>query len=386
MNNPAIVVIAFDRPHSLKRLLISLSKANYQNKEVELFISIDFSNNKRKNQEVIDIANSFNWINEKKTVDIQKNNIGLRKHILKCGDLLINKFESIIMLEDDSFVSPYFYNYVLKSLELFSNIDAVCGISLYSPKIHEYTESEFVPLNDGFDNYFVQSASSWGQAWNRRQWNLFREWYEKKSYLEISDKDNIPKQVIEWPNSSWKKYFIKYQQESKRFFSFPRVSLSTNFADAGTHFTIDTNLYQTALLYNNKTWNLSTLNQSESKYDCFYEILDISTNDCLQKDIEFDIFGTKALKNIKSEYLISTKKCTHPIKKYSDKLKPSLLNILYNIPGDKITYGKTIDFVDDYRLSNLKTYEHLGVKFLLKLLLHKFTLYFKRILNKQKDK
>ena len=380
MKNAAIVVTAFNRPKSLKRILSSIAKAEYKTNSVEIVISIDFLKDCKKNKEVIAIANNFKWIHGNKKILIQKKNLGLKEHILKCGDMLLDKYESIIVLEDDCFVSPYFYEYAMKSIRLFLDYDDICGISLYSPSIHEYTGCDFTPLYDGFDNYFVQSASSWGQAWTRNQWILFKKWYKNNSAYGVTSKDNVPEMVYKWPESSWKKYFIKYQQETKRFFSFPRYSLSTNFADAGTHFRIDTNLHQTPLLTKDKTWKLSLLNQSSAKYDCYFEIMDVSIDSF--NNIEFDTYGVKNLNLIDSEYLVSNKKCKHPMKQYSDRLKPLPLNILYDVSGCKLSFGKTIDFINKNDNQAYEKYENLSIKFLCRLLVYKCKNYIKRIVRK----
>ena len=55
--HPVIVVAAYNRSDSLKRILSSLEKAHYPEK-VKLVISID---NNGANQHVADAANAFNW-------------------------------------------------------------------------------------------------------------------------------------------------------------------------------------------------------------------------------------------------------------------------------------------------------------------------------------
>ena len=57
-HNIAIVVAAYNRPDSLKRLLCSLSNANYNGyKSIKLIVSVDFSGN----DDCKNIANAFEW-------------------------------------------------------------------------------------------------------------------------------------------------------------------------------------------------------------------------------------------------------------------------------------------------------------------------------------
>lgn len=380
MHTPVIVVVAYNRPNALKRLLHSLTKAVYFSNDVKILISIDRNDADPRNSEVISLAESFDWPFGPKVVQQKDKNIGLRQHILECGDMLLNQFESIILLEDDLFVSPYFYEYASQSIAALCDSPSVCGVSLYSPAVNEYTSEPFVPLDDGYDNYFVQSASSWGQLWTRNQWRLFREWYNLNSVNGVNDNDNLPSDVSGWPETSWKKYFIKYQVETNRYFSFPRRSLSTNFSEIGTHFTVDTSLYQTPLLSHSKAWNFSRLEASKSKYDCFYELSQESIKILFKGDIEFDLYGTKRLSDVTSKYLVSRKNCRKPIVQYSDKLIPSELNIFYGIGGSELTLGEKFDFDEKKSIYNFKQFEHLGLTFLIRLVWYKTKAFISRLI------
>ena len=165
-NIPAIVAIGFNRPLALKRLLYTIAKANYPaDVSIALVISID----KGDNSEVLDVAKDFVWQRGEKIVIEQVENLGLRRHVISCGDLT-EKYKTVIILEDDLLVSPEFYHYTLEAVNYYQNSLEIAGISLYAYDFNEYAETKFVPLEDGYDNYFIQTASSWGQVWTRQQW------------------------------------------------------------------------------------------------------------------------------------------------------------------------------------------------------------------------
>ena len=104
---PAIVVVAYNRDKALKRLLNSLESADYSGfSDITLVISID----KSDSTEVIETAEAFSWEQGEKRVITHPERLGLKKHILGLGDLTA-EFGSIIMLEDDLFVSPLLYHY-----------------------------------------------------------------------------------------------------------------------------------------------------------------------------------------------------------------------------------------------------------------------------------
>ena len=139
---PAIIAIGYNRPEALKRLLGSLNSAKYDTDDITLIISIDHSKKEKdeKNKAVLNLANDFEWKHGEKRVIFREKNMGLRAHVIACGDLA-NKYESIVMLEDDIYVSPMFYKYASKALEFVENKDYVGGVSLYNHKklsFHRY--------------------------------------------------------------------------------------------------------------------------------------------------------------------------------------------------------------------------------------------------------
>ena len=71
----AIVVVAYNRPKSLSRILSSLENANYPREPVPLIISIDWAED---NLDVLEIAKDFNWKFGEKKVIYQQMNLGLK--------------------------------------------------------------------------------------------------------------------------------------------------------------------------------------------------------------------------------------------------------------------------------------------------------------------
>src|SRR4030043_1928352 len=124
--SPAIVVVAYNRPRSLERLLSSLRNAK-KISNAELIISID--NKEPENIIIKNIADAFEWPYGDKKVIYQEKRLGLKQHVLQCGDLS-QKYGSIIMLEDDLMVSPYFYDFAKKALEFYDGDDKIGGVSL----------------------------------------------------------------------------------------------------------------------------------------------------------------------------------------------------------------------------------------------------------------
>ena len=139
---PAIVIPAYNRPHVLKRLLGSLAAADYPSGcKIPLVISIDPENGV-PNQHVRTVAESFLWIRGPKEIVIHKEHLGLLQNFYYCGSLT-DTYRSIIFLEDDSFVSPVFYDYAFAALNYFVDDPQIGGISLFRYAFNGFTHQPF---------------------------------------------------------------------------------------------------------------------------------------------------------------------------------------------------------------------------------------------------
>ncbi len=337
---PAIIIVAFNRTQSLKRLLGSIYHANYDSySDIPLIISIDGDSI----DEIHEIANRFDWQHGKKRIIAHKEHLGLRKHIIFCGDLS-KEYDRIIVLEDDLFVSSCFYQYAVNTLNFYGEDNRIAGISLNTYAYNEYAGLPFIPLKNGYDVFFMQIPNSRGQAWTKKQWELFKKYYENN--FEITKTDKLPDTVKSWPETSWKKYFYKYVVDKDLYFVYPYISYTTNFGDVGTHCFYPTTIFQVELMNVPKNYIFSNIDESVVVYDGYMELLP----ECfwrmgIKKNIDFcvDVYGTKQLELFNNEYCFSTKECADPIEKYGIELIPVENNILYGFEGDKISFCKRID-------------------------------------------
>jgi len=349
MPNIPVVVVAYKRRNAIKRLLTSLSKADYPN-PVELIISID----KGEDEKIYDLARSFVWKFGEKTIIKKSRRLGLREHVLSCGDLT-DKYEAVIILEDDLYVSPAYYRYVLEAVKYYREDDDIAGISLYSHAYNDTVRLPFMPLDDNADVFFLQRAASWGQCWTRKQWQDFKRWYAVNHSKNFKHSElPIPKNVVRWPETSWKKYFNVYLIDCNKYFVYPRLSLSTTFAEVGTHIIRGTNTWQVPLrLFQKNKYCFKSLNESVAVYDAFGEILPGRLNRLVPKiekyDYTVDFYASKALDKINTPYLLSTRSVTSPRLKFARKLKPVELNLIAGISeNEEIFLAESVRFQDEH--------------------------------------
>ncbi|MDC6385736.1 glycosyltransferase family 2 protein [Flagellimonas taeanensis] len=326
-----IVVVAYNRPRSLSRLLGSLAKATYPYSDIDLIISIDKAEN---NQDVLELANGFQWGHGNKKVVYQEQNLGLRKHILKCGGLSV-EYGAVIVLEDDLYVSPNFYVFTEQALNFSLGESKIGGISLYNHQLNVHTRDNFSALEDGYDNWYFQFASSWGQAWTKEQWSGFMEWYEKDPNIDANT--NVPAYVRSWSPKSWLKYNIAYLVENDLYFLYPKISLTTNFSDAGTHVGNDSTIYQVPLDQGkHRQYHFSTVENSFSIYDAFYENTKLHIPLGLDREeLCIDLHGYKPLSG--KRYVLTPKMMDFvKDKSFGKSLKPHEDNIFCDTQGNEI--------------------------------------------------
>ena len=353
--NPSIVVITYNRPKSLTRLLSFVDRAVYDNQNIELVISIDYQDSEAHN-EVVRIAQQFEWAHGNKKVIVHEANLGLRKHVISCGNLVEN-YDSLIMLEDDLVVSPHFYLYAQKALEYYANDKNIGGISLYSHRHNYCADLPFDLIPDSNDVYFMQIAASWGQAWTKSQWQGFAEWYGTGPVM--GSEDNIPEKIKNWPESSWVKYFIKYLVNTDKHFAYPKRSFTSNMSDAGTHHKSKEYTYSVPFFYDFNPHNIQFVNFDESinVYDSYFE-LDARQLKKLKlpiSDVEIstiDTYGIKDLSFHTGNYVISSKQLLNREykKSYDIDLKPAALNILYGVVGEVLFLSKAENFDNSSKL------------------------------------
>lgn len=326
--NIAICCVCYNRLDSLNRLLTSINNA-YYDERVDLVISID----KSKTDVVEKFADSFKWDFGKKTIIKHSQNLGLRKHILSCGNLL-EKYDAIIILEDDIKVSPSFYYYARQCVNKFYNDESIAGISLYSWGVNSHNFFPFTPISSNSDVYLMQLAQSWGQIWMKHQWKEFINWYNSPD-SEFVNTEHLPRSICYWPESSWLKYHIKYCIEKNKYFVYPYVSLSTNCADVGTHNHSKTNtIFQVPLL---KAEKREFVLAPEIKYDAFFENEAIYEKLGMSKELLcIDLYGCKGNKGKKRYWLSARKMDYKVINSFSLSYKPFDANILDECHGESI--------------------------------------------------
>lgn len=333
----AIVSVGYNRLKSQRRMLESVKRADYSNYEnVPLVISIDCSGD----EELYDFARNFEWPHGDKYVIIREKRMGLKEHILACGDLT-KYFKGVILLEDDLYVAKDFYNYTVQMDKAYGDCEKVASIALYSNEMNGFCWLPLVRLRNESDVFADQSICSWGEFWNTRMWGEFREWYNTTD-IQWEEFD-MPRQIKEWTRA-WSKFFYAYILKKDKYSIYPYTALSTNFSDAGEHGDANNTIVQVSLQQGRKQYVTLPFARLE-KYDVY------SNNICLAdalglslSEICLDLYGVRPNVFNKRYYLTVKRLPYKVLKSFGLYMRPQELNVIENILGDDIFLYDTLEY------------------------------------------
>lgn len=333
----AIIIVAYNRPSALERLLASLAQARYPSGDVPLLISIDQGDN----APVVQMASSFHWPHGPKELILHPVNLGLRRHILECGALSA-KYGSVILLEDDLLVSPAFYEYACLAITAYGTQPKVAGMALYSYRITEGSLSAFLPL-PGNDAYLMQLPCSWGQAWTDGQWQAFRDWHK----VWDGEYRHIPTYIRYWSSHSWKKIYAEYMMDTGKYFLYPSLSFSSNTGEVGTNYKSKASHFEVPLQEHCEALQLPPFGEC-IRYDANFELepqylppLGLGTP---KGGVALDLHGSKTPADIPQEYVLTRQGCRNPIQRFARQSHPVELDALHPKEGRGLNLCRTKDF------------------------------------------
>ncbi len=345
--SPAIVIPVYQRLKSLSRLLDALKASDYEGKNVKLVISVEGG----AERDVKAIAENLKWPFGEKVLEQQPEHLGLESHLLRCGRYSLELEEPVIILEDDLFVSPFFYKWALKALTFSKEDKKIGGVSLYSFARNFPFGSPFNSYNTG-NVYYLQKVSTWGQMFTPSQWESFENWVQSDIDFRTID-HKAPPPIRQYPDDNWEKCYNYYLIDTDRYFLYPAWSYSTNFGELGTHVgrRLEENAFQVNLQVGEELPAMETLTNSLSVYDIFFEMLPSKIKQLYPAlaayELAIDLYGNKSLSEIDNPYVLSVKKAASPEIRFGRNLKPHELNIAYGVEGNDFFLAKKENFSEN---------------------------------------
>ena len=161
-----VIVFAYNRVGHLTKTINSLKKNIYAN-QTTLIIYLDYPKSKEVMHDYLLVKNFCKKIKgfKKKKLILRKKNFGLSKNIISALNLEIQKYKSLIILEDDMVCDKYFLKYMNFFLDAYKNDTKIASIHGYN-----YPLKDKKKLNNFF---FLKGADCWGWGTWSTKWKIY---------------------------------------------------------------------------------------------------------------------------------------------------------------------------------------------------------------------
>jgi hypothetical protein len=184
----------------------------------------------------------------------QNENRGLRNSVISGVSFIINQSGSVIVVEDDLVLSPYFLTYMNEALNKYEKVNTVGQISGFSFLLDAESVAE--------DSYFLPLSTTWGWATWKRVWeeidfegNNASDLLSNQTAIKAFNLNNsfdyysmLQKQlnadagisswgIMFWLNTFSKKFLVLYPKTT--------LTLNTGFDGSGRHKANEQNIEDT---------------------------------------------------------------------------------------------------------------------------------------------
>lgn len=159
-----ILLFTYNRLEHTRRCVESLQK-NKLSQESELFIYSDGAKDTTQQAAVEEVRSYLHSIDGfgKITIIERNENWGLARNIIDGVTTQVNKYGSVIVLEDDLITAPYFLQFMNEALQIYCNEPRVGHIQAC-----DFTHDPSLP-----QTFLIKWTGSWGWATWDRAWKLF---------------------------------------------------------------------------------------------------------------------------------------------------------------------------------------------------------------------
>lgn len=253
-----LIVLTMDREESLRRLLQSLQRVNYDGDRVDLDVWIDRSSGSDEADEtmsaMVGAARDCKWDHGVRSIHKRMENAGLYEQWIYTWNVTEQSTETALILEDDLEVSPQFYKWLKQARNLYAVDPAVGAFTLQRGELRprqipgvasgklRVDESEH-PV------YKYRLLGTWGFAPEKKIWLEFRAWYEEMRVMEA--KPYVAKlMTTDWykaqekgkkvASTMWSAWWIKFADEKGYFTVYANLpggtTLASNYREGGMHY------------------------------------------------------------------------------------------------------------------------------------------------------
>lgn len=350
MRRIGLVITAFNRPFSLASTLQSVSQLRTPSgAELEIIVSQDGP----PNSSVDAVVQHFGAFFPIRRIR-HKENLGLKKHVLFCGDL-VTEFDLLVVVEDDVVVAPPALEVLVSAVEAYQDEPCIRQFSLYSPAFTESTRAPFVPIADGNPGYLSRVPQSWGQAYVPNQWLAFKNFLANPANAGVFRGDALPANAYSWPiSSSWKRDYFAFMVSVGAYAWIPQVSLSSQTGAAGTHFKRPTPAMSVPMqMASGKFYhpNIDALCRYDEYGELEWESLTRLAGELSEFSGTVDLYGGRPLDIIDTPVILTSRRTRAALKTFGSDFLPLEMNIALKQPGSSISLSRIEDVIESQPLA-----------------------------------
>ncbi len=246
MKNPAPVILFVYKRLFQTQQTVAYLKLNKLASESDLFIFSEFPKTPKFENEVNQVRNYIKTIEGFKSITIVERPVffGLANSVIAGVTNVFEKYDMVIVLEDDIITSPSFLEYINEGLDKYefdNRIYSVTGFCYPPALLNIYKEYDK-------DVFLLPRASSWGWAtwknrWDKADWAVkdFNEFYKSSELQKKYDQTGRDKSrmLIRQMNGEVDSWAIRWDYthfKNNAYGIFPVKSLLNNIGlDSGTH-------------------------------------------------------------------------------------------------------------------------------------------------------
>ncbi len=251
-----IILFVYNRPWHTQQTVEALQK-NELATESELFIFADgpkANATEEQKEKIRQVSEYISKIDGFKSITIYeaKQNIGCADSIIQGISSVFERYNKVIVVEDDIVTSKFFLRFMNEALDFFENDERVFSVSGYTFP----NKTMKIPANYKKDIYLSYRHSSWGwgtwkDRWNSVDWEI-RDFKEFSENIELqkafnrggSDMSGMLNAQMEGRIDAWDIRFDYSLFKQNKFNIYPIKSLVTNIGldSSGTHTGVDEKL------------------------------------------------------------------------------------------------------------------------------------------------
>lgn len=173
-----VLVLTFNRAHSLVRCLNSLNSAEFDGLPVVVDIYVDRAINGSLHSETVQIAKSFTFKHGQSQLHVHPHHVGVLGQWLSTWQIPPDSAAEVaVFLEDDLTVSRYFARWLRRVHAKYDSYPNISGYSLQGESIKHAVGANSTPLAGppGHSVFLYPVLGSWGFSPNAGPWKHFIE-------------------------------------------------------------------------------------------------------------------------------------------------------------------------------------------------------------------